>query len=77
MRIWRWILGGAATLVVLVAAGGAYMYTQQVNTREAGPPIGSPAPGFALPQATRGTVTLAELHRDGPVALLFYRSADW
>jgi peroxiredoxin len=39
--------------------------------------VGTTAPDFALPSARGEQVTLNELLRKGPVALVFYRSADW
>jgi peroxiredoxin len=37
--------------------------------------VGDIAPGFSLPNATGGTVTLNDLLRDGPVVLSFYRGS--
>lgn len=39
--------------------------------------VGAKAPEFALKDATGGTVSLGSLTKSGPVALVFYRSADW
>lgn len=39
--------------------------------------VGTTAPDFALPSARGEQVTLNALLRKGPVALVFYRSADW
>jgi peroxiredoxin len=51
--------------VALVEAGGPY-----------GVPLGSPAPGFTLPDADGNMVDLRSLLRMGPVVLSFYRG-DW
>ena len=37
--------------------------------------VGDAAPEFELPDARDGNVTLADLRRDGPVVLVFYRGA--
>ncbi|MBL9199415.1 MAG: peroxiredoxin family protein [Opitutaceae bacterium] len=39
--------------------------------------IGARAPGFALKNSAGADVTLASLLDRGPIALVFYRSADW
>lgn len=39
--------------------------------------VGTAAPAFALPSAHGEQLTLNDLLRKGPVALVFYRSADW
>ncbi len=39
--------------------------------------VGQPAPDFALQDQHGQTRTLSELLKDGNVALVFYRSADW
>ena len=39
--------------------------------------IGQPAPDFELPDQHGKTHSLKELLASGPVALVFYRSADW
>lgn len=38
---------------------------------------GEPAPAFALPNASNQTVNLSDLTSAAPVALVFYRSAEW
>lgn len=42
-----------------------------------GLPVGAKAPSFSLRDATGAAVALASLTKSGPVALVFYRSADW
>ena len=39
--------------------------------------IGVKAPEFKLPDQSGNEVALADLIKKGPVALVFYRSADW
>lgn len=39
--------------------------------------VGAKAPGFTLQNAAGADVSLASLTKSGPVALVFYRSADW
>ncbi|MCC5022709.1 MAG: peroxiredoxin family protein [Candidatus Synoicihabitans palmerolidicus] len=39
--------------------------------------VGDHAPEFTLPSTLGGEVSLAALREDGPVALVFVRSADW
>ena len=39
--------------------------------------VGAKAPEFALQAADGKQVKLADLLKQGPVALVFYRSADW
>lgn len=42
-----------------------------------GLPVGAAAPAFTLKNSAGNDVSLAALLRGGPVALVFYRSADW
>lgn len=42
-----------------------------------GPKIGEKAPEFELKDQNGDTQTLAALTKDGKIALVFYRSADW
>lgn len=42
-----------------------------------GLPVGAEAPDFTLSDQDGRQVTLKELLKKGPVALVFYRSADW
>lgn len=39
--------------------------------------LGDPAPAFELPSHSGDTVALKDLLKDGPVAVVFHRSADW
>ncbi len=39
--------------------------------------VGAKAPGFTLKNAAGADVSLMSLTKSGPVALVFYRSADW
>ena len=63
-----------AWAAILMAGEGV---SQENATRETGPAIGSIAPEFELPSAGGGAVRLSELRAERPVAILFYRSADW
>lgn len=42
-----------------------------------GPPVGVEAPSFSLTDQHGDPQSLADLLQKGPVALVFYRSADW
>jgi peroxiredoxin len=42
-----------------------------------GLPVGAPAPAFVLSSAEGVRVASNDLYAKGPVALVFYRSADW
>ena len=51
-----------------------------LSVAQAAPPgleVGQPAPDFALKDQTGKQRKLSELVKEGPVALVFYRSADW
>ena len=57
--------------VVALAVGGTfYMFSDQPTTF-----LGRPAPLFALPAATGGTISLAEFQGKRPVVLVFYMHA--
>ena len=43
----------------------------------AGLKVGEKAPAFELKDASGKTITLSALQKNGPVAIVFYRSADW
>lgn len=40
-------------------------------------PVGQPAPKFTLKNQAGKETSLTDLAKDKPVALVFYRSADW
>ena len=47
------------------------------STEQTGPEIGHRAPAFTLKDQNGKEVSLEKLLKKGPVALVFYRSADW
>jgi AhpC/TSA family len=47
------------------------------STEKIGLAVGQKAPGFSLKDHNDRTVSLDALLKKGPVALVFYRSADW
>jgi peroxiredoxin len=57
----------------------AFVFAALVPLTHAAPglAVGAAAPAFALTSARGGQVDMKELLRQGPVALVFYRSADW
>jgi cytochrome oxidase Cu insertion factor (SCO1/SenC/PrrC family) len=66
----HWLVAVASVLVGLQAA-------QEKAPDTMGLPIGEKAPAFTLKDQDGSEVTLASLLSDGPVALVFHRSADW
>ena len=77
MRILK-ILGlGLAGLVMVGAALFGVRYWRALEVRTDGLAVGASAPDFALTSQTGETVRLGEMLAEGPVAVLFYRSADW
>src|SRR5881394_4324989 len=50
---------------------------EEVPSKEIGIPIGQRAPAFTLKDQNGQEVSLDALLKKGPVALVFYRSADW
>lgn len=63
-------------LLILVALAGLSRAAQTDETVP-GLAVGTRAPSFSLVSAQGSTVSLDELRAKGPVALVFYRSADW
>src|SRR5207249_2260665 len=63
-----------ALVCLLATALGA---AEPAVTEEIGLRIGDRAPAFALKDQTGKEVSLDALLKKGPVALVFYRSADW
>lgn len=59
-----------ALLSIGLSVGGAEESIPGLN-------VGERAPEFSLPSASGSEVSLAKLLKDGPVALVFVRSADW
>ena len=58
----------------LAQTGGA---TELAAPEHAGLAIGEKAPLFTLEDQTNHDVSLESLLKKGPVALVFFRSADW
>lgn len=65
-------------LAAILCLGAAQTQTAPLAAAELpGLAIGKPAPDFALKNQDGETVQLSELTKQGQVALVFYRSADW
>ena len=64
----------AFALVVLLSVAGL---TAADSASAPGLKVGAQAPVFILPDATGKHTALVDLLKHGPVALVFYRSADW
>ena len=62
----------AITLASVSAAAAAEAAPQEVGLS-----VGARAPGFTLKDQNNHDVSLDALLKKGPVALVFYRSADW
>jgi cytochrome oxidase Cu insertion factor (SCO1/SenC/PrrC family) len=67
----HWLVAVASVLVGLQAA------QEKAPEDTTGLPVGRKAPAFTLKDQDGSEVTLASLLSDGPVALVFHRSADW
>jgi len=59
------------TIVVLIALLGLLLQGCS-SAEEAGLAVGKPAPAFTLPEATGGTVSLADYQGKQPVLLYFH-----
>lgn len=69
MQIKNWTIMGLLTLIGLLAAcTGTGTDTQTLN-------VGSVAPGFTLPNAAGGEVSLASYQGKQPVLLFFHMAA--
>lgn len=64
-------------LAVAALAAGAFLSAAETPARVPGLAIGERAPAFVLKDSANAEVSLAALLARGPVALVFYRSADW
>jgi peroxiredoxin len=69
------ILGAAAPLAC--AAPMEISVPTAAPAPEAGLAVGQRGPAFSLPDQNEHVVSLAELLKKGPVAVVFFRSADW
>ena len=63
-------------LIVAVAATGLES-AEQASPEDTGLPIGQAAPAFTLKDQNGKPISLPSLLKNGPVALVFVRSADW
>ncbi len=63
--------------LVLLASLAVATATFAASPAVPGLAVGAKAPDFALKNATGADVSLMSLTKSGPVALVFYRSADW
>lgn len=50
---------------------------EAASPQQIGLPIGQPAPAFTAPDQNGREISLESLLKKGPVALVFFRSADW
>jgi len=62
----------AVSLCTIIGVGASANTTQDVGLR-----VGDKAPSFSLKDQNGNDVSLDSLIKKGPVALLFFRSADW
>jgi peroxiredoxin len=67
------------SFAILLAAlfGAAPLAAQEAPPAEIGLRVGAHAPAFTLKDQNGKEITLEALLKKGPVALVFYRSADW
>lgn len=72
---WTCLVGSVAacSLQLALVAGGAEPAPSEKN----GVAVGQKAPDFTLKDQSARDVSLAALLKKGPVALVFFRSADW
>lgn len=61
----------------LLAASGLARAADPAPDEKTGIKVGEKAPAFKLKDQTGTERELAALLKDGPVALVFYRSASW
>jgi cytochrome oxidase Cu insertion factor (SCO1/SenC/PrrC family) len=66
-----------AASVVLFAGLGVARAADPAPEEKTGPKVGEKAPEFTLKDQAGKERALKELLKDGPVALVFYRSASW
>ena len=66
-------LAGACILLLALAATAA----EPASPEKAGLAVGQQAPDFTLKDQNDRDVSLSALLKKGPVALVFFRSADW
>jgi cytochrome oxidase Cu insertion factor (SCO1/SenC/PrrC family) len=66
-----------AVSVGLFAALGVARAADPAPEEKTGPKVGEKAPEFTLKDQAGKERALKEMLKDGPVALVFYRSASW
>lgn len=72
------LAAGALLLAGPFAVRAASGEARELPASEApGLPVGAKAPDFTLRDQNGNPVSLHETLKRGPVALVFYRSADW
>lgn len=64
-------------LLFAAVAVVAIMGAKEADPAKTGVKVGEQAPDFTLTGADGQTYTLSEMIKNGPVALVFTRSADW
>jgi cytochrome oxidase Cu insertion factor (SCO1/SenC/PrrC family) len=67
----------AAGIGLLLAGAGAAGSADPAPEEKTGLKVGTKAPAFTLKDQAGKERTLAELLKQGKVALVFYRSASW
>jgi cytochrome oxidase Cu insertion factor (SCO1/SenC/PrrC family) len=70
-------MNGNAILIIAIALGGLLAAAPTRGDMEVGLPLGQSAPGFELTDQRGESHSLTSLLADGPLAILFFRSADW
>jgi len=74
MKMNRLIATVSAAVLLLAASARA---AEPAASEKTGPAIEQKAPAFTLKDQDSRDVSLDSLLKKGPVALVFYRSADW
>ena len=64
-------------LVLLLSLVPLTVLAQQEMKKPPGVKVGEKAPEFALKDQLGKVIKLSEMRKDGPVALVFHRSASW
>ena len=68
-------------MALVAIAGTALIFATesqaQQKSKTPGLAVGAKAPDVRLPDQANRSTRLSELLKKGPVALVFYRSADW
>ena len=67
----------AITSAIALTATAAVAQREPAPEEMTGVKVGETAPDFTLTALDGKEYTLSEMVKDGPVAVVFYRSADW